>query len=292
MLNINIKYNRYLAQFFSSSVITELVQKKPSPFFDEIILNSGLLKSISGEITYGDIFELVYEHLSKTYRNEYVYKNAIANKILLVRHSLRTSFMLTEFRVSNCKADAVVLNGTSHVYEIKSELDSLDRLNSQICAYKKAFDNVHIIAAPVQIKKIRECVGDNVGLMQLGENGTIQTIREAVSGKDNVDQGVIFDSLRKSEYQDILLDKFGLFPIVPNTESYDVHKKLFCELKPAEAHDYMVKALKNRGNCSLLQGFILKAPMQFKALALNSGLRKTDFAPFFAMLNSNYEYSY
>lgn len=47
--------------------------------------------------------------------------NVIANKILLGKHSLNTSHMLSEFRVGYNKADVVIINGTSSVYEIKSE---------------------------------------------------------------------------------------------------------------------------------------------------------------------------
>lgn len=93
--------------------------------------------------------------------------------------------MLTEFRTYNCKADAVVLNGTSNVCEIKSELDNLNRLNNQISAYTMVFDMVHLIASPSQIKKIDKSVDSSTGLMVL-ENDDIITLRNAASAKSSV----------------------------------------------------------------------------------------------------------
>ena len=94
-----------------------------------------------------DLFDSIFDRLtSKDYRHEFIYKSVIAHKILLGRHSLNTAVLLNEFRVGDCKADVVVINGTSNVYEIKSERDSL-------CRLKKA--NLHIP------NRIRKCQCDH-----------------------------------------------------------------------------------------------------------------------------------
>ncbi len=120
--------------------------------FNYLTQNSGI--PFSGN-TYEDLFNFAFTHLQKNYRNEYIYKNAIAKNILLGKHSLNTSFMLQEFRIGHCKADTLVLNGTSNIYEIKSELDSLDRLQGQINTYSQVFDMVHVITFQARLKKLR-----------------------------------------------------------------------------------------------------------------------------------------
>jgi len=85
------------------------------------------------------LFERAFSLLEREgYRHEYVYKAALTQKIFLGRHSLQTASMLSEFRVGQCKADLVILNGTSTVYEVKSERDSLDRLERQVAAWTRA----------------------------------------------------------------------------------------------------------------------------------------------------------
>ncbi|PKG80047.1 hypothetical protein CXF80_18020 [Shewanella sp. Actino-trap-3] len=76
-----------------------------------------------------------YATLDKHYRYEYFYKNTIANNRLLGRHSLRTAAMITEFRVGRNIADCVIFNGSSTCYEIKTEFDSLSRLDAQLDSY-------------------------------------------------------------------------------------------------------------------------------------------------------------
>ena len=170
--------------------------------------------------------------------NEYIYKNAIANKILLGKHSLNTSHMLTEFRVAKCKADVVILNGTSTVYEIKSEYDSFNRLENQINSYLKVFDHINVITSDSQITKLQTLLPENIGIMVLTNRNTIKTIRESEGNKKNINTEILFDSLRKNEYTRIVKEFYGEVPNVPNTQIYKEFKKLFCDLPVETVHDF------------------------------------------------------
>jgi len=284
-LLINNKYNPALSRLFSSSVMNELVRKGHSDFLKEMLVVSGLYESIDENISLKDFLQKVYSHLFKNYRNEYVYKNAIANKILLGKHSLNTAFMLTEYRVADCKADAVVLNGTSNVYEIKSEFDSLDRLKRQIEAYSQVFDFIHVITAPSQIMKVKASVSKSVGIMSLTDRNTISTVREAATGKHSVKPAVIFDSLRKAEYTFIIKEQYGFIPDVPNTRMYGACREMFASLSPETAHDSMVRVLKKRGK--QLKDFIADSPEYLRAYSINSGLSIKETPKLREMLNAN-----
>lgn len=283
------KYSPYIARIFSGPVISDFVSNQRSEFMESIIKESNLTHIIKPGMRLSDFYDLIYKHLLKTYRNEYIYKNAIAEKILLGRHSLNTSFMLTEFRTADCKADTVVLNGTSNVYEIKSEFDSLDRLQRQIQAYQKVFDLIHIITSPCQLVKVEKVIDCRIGIMILTERNTIKTIREPKSRKDQVQPRIMFDSLRKTEYISIIRDIFGFVPNVPNTLIYKKCKSLFCQLSPETAHDSMVRALKKRGNSICLKEFILEVPDSLKAASITARLTKNQRMRFKEMLEHDLE---
>ena len=288
-LSINSKYNAGLSRFFSSAILNELLKKGYSAFFKEMVYVSGLDKTIDGSIALRDFLQIIYDHLSINYRSEYIYKNAIANKILLGKHSLNTTYMLTEFRVADCKADAVLINGTSSVYEIKSELDSMERLQKQISAYEKVFDMIHVITAPSQIAKVELNLPTHVGILSLNQRNSISTIRDAQSMKHSVVPEVIFDSLRKPEYTAIIKELYGTVPIVPNTQFYMVCRDLFGNLSPEVAHDSMVRNLKKRCDCKLLKEFIDASPdcLSAYALSLRSNIKET--IQFKAMLDTEYK---
>lgn len=178
--------------------------------------------------------------------------------------------MISELPVASCKADMVILNGTSTVYEIKTELDSLNRLGRQICAYKKAFDRINVITTDKtsQIREIEEMLPQEVGILSLTSRGTIHTVRPSLSNINNIDKEVIFNILHKKEYLSIIKKHSGYVPNVPNTQIYDVAKAIFCEYPTKELHADMVEALKQRGE--KMSSFILDIPKPLKALAIKS----------------------
>jgi hypothetical protein len=272
-IQIPIKYYPTLTRTFSPIVLDGLIESGTSKYLCEILKNSGITNQIDIEMTVGDFLDLLYRKMSRYYQNEYVYKNAIANKILLGAHSLDESYMLTEFRVENCRADVVILNGTSNVYEIKSEYDSLDRIKKQVESYMKMFAMVNVITSSSQIDKVRLELPEEIGLMELTSDCEINTIREPVSIKGKVKPEIIFESLRKSEYLKIIKNVFGRVPDVPNTRIFEECRGIFSKLSPIIAHDEMVKVLLMRGNKNILRSIISSVPQSLKAYVID---RKID----------------
>ncbi len=227
------------------------------------------------------------------YRNEYLYKNALAEKILLGRHSINTAFMLTEFRVADCIADVVVLNGTSHVYEIKSEYDRLDRLENQITAYRKIFDKIMVVTTESLLTTIESIIPQEIGIVILGEGKNRYVFRrklqrEAKSNKKNVDPYAIFSSLQRREYLKIIYKYFGVsLDTLPNTQIYKEAKSYFLKLSPIEAHDSMVEILQHRRNTMKVADFLNDMPRSLKAASLSVRLTKTERRRFVDILNKN-----
>ena len=275
MLEIDQKYLPALGRLFTPIVMDNLAQKSYSPYLSEVCINSGLLDKIEPTTTLGQFFEWVYNLLFKNYRNEYIYKNVLANKILLGKHSLNTSQILTEFRVGRSKADVVLLNGTSTVYEITSEYDSFARLESQMRSYFEIFDFINVITSPTQAEKLFSILPDKAGILVLTDRNTISTKRKPKSNRENINPETLFDSIRKTEYTRIIKEYYGALPDVPNTQIYRVCKKLFCKIPPVKIHDLTIKTLKERNNSKILRDFIDKAPSSVSAYAMSvSGQEK------------------
>ncbi len=268
-IKINDKYLPSLGRMFSPLVMDHIALKGRSGYLSEVCSNSRLIEQIDPSMPLTQFFDLIYMILFKSYRNEYIYKNAIANKILLGRHSLNTSHMLTEFRVGNCKADVVVVNGTSAVYEIKSELDSFARLENQVKNYLKIFDYINVITSASQVNKLKSILPDKAGILLLTNRNTISTIRESKSNRKNTNPSILFDSLRKNEYVKAIKEYFGIVPDVPNTQIYKECKKLFSKIPAELAHDLTINILRRRRNTRVLKEFIEEAPASLSAYAMS-----------------------
>src|ERR1700692_933272 len=169
-----------ISRLFSSSVVQEMAKKGRSPLFAQLASQSRLHSLLSPSACVSALFDAAFALLKREgYRHEYIYKAALTHKILLGKHSLQTASMLNEFRVGECKADIAILNGTATVYEIKSERDSLTRLERPITAYTTVFARVYVIAGENHVAAVMNSVPKEVGILRLNSRHQISTVREA-----------------------------------------------------------------------------------------------------------------
>ena len=272
--SISEKYYSAIANIFTPSVIVNLINTGKSKYLSEVLSESRLLDTIDKNITLYKFFNWTFNFISKTYRNEYVYKNLIATRILEDERADDLSYMLTELDAGICKADVVILNGTSIVYEIKSKYDSLDRIYKQIGEYKKVFDKINVITCESQVSKLEKILPDDIGLILLTTNNAFDIIKQAKPNKKNVLQDVIFDSLRKNEYIKIINKHYGYIPDVPNTLIYRVCQRLFQNLSPDIAHDEMVSMLSERKEAGRIREFFNVLPFSLMAFAIGHNMQR------------------
>lgn len=238
-----------ISRLFSSSVIREMARKGKSPLFARLARQSLLPSSLPEYGSVYSLFEKAFSLLKREgYRHEYIYKAALTHKILLGTHSLQTASMLNEFRVGECKADLAILNGTSTVYEVKSERDSLTRLERQVNAYSKVFARVYVIAAEDHVNAVRGSVSEDIGILVLNGRHQISTLREAADRPEGTSPAAIFDAIRTEEAR-IILRAHGVSVLpVPNTILNSVLRELFVKLDARKAHNGMVQVLKKTRN--------------------------------------------
>jgi len=223
------------------------------------------------------------------YRHEYIYKAALTHKILLGKHSLHTASMLTEFRVGECKADLAILNGTATVYEVKSERDSLSRLERQVTAYAKVFARVYVIASESHVDAVIGSVPEDVGILRLNRRHQISPLREAADRPERTSPAAIFDSIRTEEARLILLSRGVSIPAVPNTAMSSVLRDLFIKLDARTAHEGMVQVLKKTRNLLPLSDLVAQLPHSLQPAALSVPLRKLDHTRLVAAVNARLE---
>ena len=274
------------SRLFSPGLIRELAQKGSSPQFSRLAKESGLLEQKDRDSPLCNFFEQAFSLLKrKGSRNEYTYKAVLARKILLGKHSFQTAAMLTEFRVGSCKADIAILNGTSTVYEIKSERDSLVRIQDQVSWYRRFFAHVNVITGEHHIKNVLATVPVDVGVLLLTDRFQISTIRQSQYSPERISQEVIFDSVRRDEAKKILR-KYGIgIPNLPNTLMYSSLRTKFLDLTSEKAHDGMVEVLGNTRSQSAISEIIKAIPHSLQAVVLSTPLRKKEYSRLLGVLN-------
>lgn len=236
-----------------------------------------------------ELISEIYCKLKNNYRNEYFYKNTLLNKLLLGVHSVNTTTALTEMAIAKSKADFVLINGKAVVYEIKTELDNLDRLNSQIDDYYKAFDHVAVVTYEKnlqQLQKVLESIDKPVGIYVLRKNGKLGTIQNPQRYTIDLDKEVIFKLLRKSEYEDIIAQRYGYLPEVTQFKYYSACKEMFLQIPIEESYLLVLRLLKKR--MQLEKEEFVKIPYELKFLAYFMELTYNDYQKLEEFLESQY----
>jgi len=259
-----------LTRMFSATVVRELGRNGRSALFSRLFAHSGVATSLHTDATVGDVFDRAFDLLRTLgNRDEYVYRAAITQKILLGHHSLRTASMLSEARVGVCKADVVVLNGTATAYEIKSERDSLARLNSQVTAYGNVFAAVNVVTSPSYVDQVLRQVPDDVGVLVLTKRFRLQTERAAVVDAGRTDPLAVLDFVRVDEAFAILRALGIEPPQVPNTQVRGSLHEIFASLDSRLVHEQMVSALKASRSQQATAELIKTVPMSLRAAMLS-----------------------
>jgi hypothetical protein len=266
-----------LTRLFSATVFREMAKKGRSGLFRRLIDQAGMLVHADLRGTVGDAFDSAFDILKVAgHRDEYIYRAAISQKVLMGTHSLRTASMLNEFRAGSCKADLVILNGTATVYEIKSERDSLARLANQVENYKRVFAKVNVIASEGHVEGVLATVPDDVGVMCLSTRYRITTVREAADCPARICPITVFESLRTAEAVSILRAMRVAVPQVPNTQRHAAMRDLFATLDPAALHVEMVRTLKRTRDLAPLGELVERLPESLQAAALSVSVRRSD----------------
>ena len=238
-------YSAVLNTLFSRTMLRSCIANKPSENY--LYAANSFLDNTTSKTNEEAIREL-YKLLLSTHRNEYVYKNTLLNRIVMGRHSPRTSTAFTEVPILNSIADFLVINGRGTIYEVKTDLDNLDRLDSQLEDYQHAFDHVCVVCGERHLPNLMKRYADSpIGIVVMTSRQHLSTKKESESYTAALSHEAMFKLLRRNEYA-AALALCGL--IAPESSSFYYYRDCLAEFRCAPistAHSSVLKVLKQRG---------------------------------------------
>lgn len=275
--------NFVLNRVFSQKTIKDILLKGTSPVLNEAyeqLMGAG--KTSDNE----EKFASLYKVLEKEYRNEYYYKNTLLNKLLLGRHSLNTTTALSELSIDDSKADFVLLNGRAVVYEIKTELDTLNRLENQINDYYKVFKNVEVVTDESHLDKVFTYYkGSSVGVSVITKNKTIKNVKKAQENAENLNHFSIYRVLRKYEKRNVIQFYYGYLPETNDFEEFEDYFEWFKKIPLPVVYERLVIELKKRGEkIGKSAEQFLMLPYELRSLLYFAPLPRKSYEKFYRML--------
>lgn len=207
-----------LNTLFTKSTLASLVSLQDLSSYDPVVR-----KHVSSPelLENQEVLTALYQFMAKHYRNEYVYQNTLLNKLLLGRHSTNTTTALMQIPIGKSIADFILINGKAVVYEIKTELDDFSRLKTQLADYYKAFAHVCVVTSEDKASRVLSIVQDSpVGVSVLTKHNTLSIRKEPLEDRSFLSHRILFQVLRKGEYEQILLKQIGELPEVPPVFQY------------------------------------------------------------------------
>lgn len=116
--------------------------------------------------------------------NELEIKTLLQAKLAASPHGQGAAFVSELFIDAFARrADLVMANGKLSAFEIKSDRDTLDRLDGQLETYMRLFEQVTVVCAERHQAGVEERVPDGVGVWVLALDGHISVLRKAKTHK-------------------------------------------------------------------------------------------------------------
>lgn len=257
------------------------------PYFDRMISENSVPESFSKCVkryiktenaTIGEAISEIYHFMDCEYRNEYYYKNTILNQLLIKKHDLYNTAALTELPIGDSKADFIMINGRGVVYEIKTDLDNLLRLENQIKDYYKVFSYVYVVVGNKQLSHVKDFLKvQKVGIYELTSSGKLICRKKAFYNKENLSYEAMFQVLRKAEFESILLKHFHKLPEVNSFQYYRECQKWLKRVNIITLQKDVMKCLKARTLMLVENKLEEKVPYELRFYAYFSKKINSDY---------------
>lgn len=282
-LKNDIESLRSLSQIFTPTNFDRILRKSDITNTRDRI-NKHVISTT--KISNRNLLQYIYKELQNNYKSEYLYKNALLNKLLLGKYSLNTTTVINEFKIGKSIADFVLLNGEVRIFEIKTEFDSLEKLNKQLNDYIQFANKVYIVSSSKYIDKlIDDYKNTTIGIIEFTENNTLKEIIPAKENNFFFNHITIFKTLRKQEYLDIIRNYFGFVPNVPNTKIFKESLKLIETIKIDEFQKLAFQKLKERKLRCPTELISDMTPYELKYICYSLDLSDKEYKSFYQFLN-------
>ncbi len=149
-----------------------------------------------------------------------------------------------------CRADITVINGHLIGYEIKSDVDSLRRLDEQIKNYSDVFDRATLVVGENHLPKAQKLIPEWWGIICATEGRRESVHFETVSTakiNPSVDDFSVAQLLWRNEAQEVLV-KLGFTGKLLRQKRSDLYRALVDSLGSHNIRNTVRECLKNRRN--------------------------------------------
>jgi len=257
--------------FTTRSIHKLLVQKRPYQLQAACQSFECMRSNTQQIISLGALYDEAYALLKIRRKSEYVYKNELVREILdyhrTTMEPTQQYSVIPEFLSGLSKVDIAVFNGSSTAYEIKTGLDNLDRLASQITDYRKVFQRVHIITDQHHLEHIKALVDPSIGLSVMRADGVLELQRPASDDFSHLEHSELFTVLWAKELVSMYSDITGEELVCPNTHIALICRPLFNALTIEEASAVALGILRQRKSRQRFEAFVHNLPSSLTACA-------------------------
>lgn len=228
------------------------------------------------EATYAEYFAGLYNALIQNYRCEYIFKNEVVNKILLRHFTNQDTVAFSEFRVDQSIADLAMFNGTSRVYEIKTDYDSDKRLARQLADYHNLFERCYLVVSKESKSHYESIIPSSVGIITLerAPHSLIHHIERESMQKNTIDVHTMMRSVRTAEYMNITKKVCGYLPDVSIFDMFNVCEELLLTADNKKVNRTFIAEIKKRKtNTTDIRSF----EMSLRQLCLATNITKQQY---------------
>jgi hypothetical protein len=238
---------------------------------------------LNKKLTYNDYLKYIYNILESNYANEYIIKNSFLNEWLIPEKGHDNATIFNEFRVGKSVADLVIFNGTSKVFEIKTEFDSNQRLESQIENYKKIFKEVYLIVPKSKLSTYYR-FDKSVGLISYKtKQKRIFNIERPCEANSETDYCTLMDILHSNEYKKIIKKYYGFLPEMTSFNQFEKCSSLMKKIPAEDLNQLFIEQMKTRNISNELS---VRCFRELNQLSLSLNLNKIDKQKFVKNLNT------
>jgi hypothetical protein len=207
-------YNSKLTSIYPSFKDAQALFCSYSTLQSNIVLKNSLMNILDAELLNSfsskNSREIFNEIILKYYPNELSVKTNFINQVLFRSNRHVTVF---ELPIGSSRIDLCKLNGSSVAYEIKTDLDTLHRLDKQLNDYSKVFEKVFVICSINKLHEIEKQIIPSCGIYtySISKNGNykFQLFKHATSS-EHLNTKKQLDILRKQE----LIKNFTVNPLL------------------------------------------------------------------------------
>ncbi|WP_153066322.1 sce7726 family protein [Xanthomonas arboricola] len=262
-----------LRRMFSSRVLKDLGNNKVPAELLNVLSSLGNAGQLKEGVPLSSLYNSAFKHCFRHQRVEYFYKNALVEKLVIGRRSLKTTTAYVEVRIAEAKLDVLLAGKYLSAYEIKTDFDELARLPAQIKAYQRACREVTVLTGERFASAVEASIPPEVGLSVLTNRYQLRVLRSATPWDRGLVNSDMLSLLRRHELLRLLKDVGKDASGIPNTRIFQCAVQAATDLSPVAINAFVASRLLERSAAK--RGLVEGLPMSLAASALAQDLTRT-----------------